>query len=175
MHVARLLPALAVLAAVPAALAQEPPVSVDLVAAVVVGFADGATVNMTSEPMLVSRTGPGAFAGTAPSGTTATLLAVETTPCIFDISFALGAEILSVRIDVGRIDSIVFEPGGSMGLGDTVKPYTVRLNGPEGLAQRVDPDGSTETLSNSPPIATSLPPVELEAAATALKQACPTR
>jgi hypothetical protein len=172
---ARLLPALACLAFAPAALAEDQPLAADLVALVVGGFADSATVQIAPEPMVVTRTAAGAFAGKAESGASATMVVVETSPCVFDLVFTMADQVFPVRFDAGLVEAIAFVEGGDMGLAEGIKPWTVQFTGDENLAVRAKDDGTIEPLSGSPTIVTSVPLAELEAGAAKLKELCPTR
>jgi hypothetical protein len=173
MSLLRLLPVLA-FAASPA-WAQDEPLGIDLVATVLAGIGDGATAQIAPEPMIFARTAPGSYEGKTAAGLAATLTVVESTPCLFDVTFTFGDQSFPVRIDAGLITSITFVAGGSMGLAEPMQPWSVQLGGPEGLASRVLADGGTEALDNSPPLATSIPLVELEAAAARLQALCPAR
>ena len=175
MTLARLLPALACLAVAPAALAEDQALAVDLVALIVGGFADGATVQVTPEPMLVTRTGAGAFEGEAGSGMPATMTVVETSPCLFELTFAMADQVFPVRFDMGLVQSIVFAEGGSMGIAEGVTPWEVQFTGDPNLAVRPKEDGTVEPLTGSPTIATSVPVADLEAGAAKLKELCPAR
>lgn len=172
-----LVPALALLAIAPAAVAEDgqAPTKVDLVATVFAGFADGATTQLSPEPMIVARMGEGTYEARSESGATATLVAVESAPCVFDMTFSLGDQVFPVRVDVTLIEAISFETAQGMGLSEPVTPYTLHLTGPEGIAVRPKPDGTTEPLDSSPSVVTSLKPAELEAAAASLRELCPTR
>lgn len=174
MTLVRLLPAVALFAFAPAAFAEDA-ASVDLVALVVAGFADGATVQVSPEPMVVTRTAAGAYEGKGESGTPATMTVVEGSPCVFDMTFAMEGQSFPVRLDVGLIQSIAFKEGGSMGLAEPMKPWAVEFTGDPNLAVRIKEDGTTEALPGSPTVATSVPLADLEAGAAKLKELCPTR
>ena len=175
MSFVRLLSAFAIIAATSPAWAEDKPLGVDLVATVIAGLADGATAQLAPEPLIFKRAAPGSYEGTTATGVAANLVVVESSPCVFDLTFTFGDQTLPVRIDAGLIKSIKFVEGGSMGLAEPMKPWSVQLEGPEGLASRLLADGGTEALDNSPPIATSIPLAELEAAAANLQELCPTR
>ncbi len=172
---ARLLAAIVLAAAVTPALAQDEPQGIDLIATVIAGVGDGATAQIAPEPLTFTRTAPGSYEGKTETGITAALAVVESSSCVFDLTFTFGEESFPVRVDAGLIKSIKFVEGGSMGLAEPMKPWSVEIEGPEGLASRPLPDGSSEALDNSPPIATSIPLADLEAAAARLQELCPAR
>lgn len=167
--------ALVALAFASTATAEDAPVAVDLVAMVVGGFADGASVQVSPEPATVARTAPGIFTGTTESGAKQAMTVVESSPCLFDLTFTVGDESFDVRLDMGLVQSIALEPGGDMGLAEGLEPYAVRFTATEGFAVRPLADGTVENLSSSPSIATSVPLADLQAAATRLTGLCPAR
>lgn len=174
MSLLRLLPALALVGFASAAAAQDAP-SVDLVALAFVGFAEGAQVSMGEEPTMVHQTGAGTFEGMTNGALDTTLTVAETTPCLFDLTFTHAGQTFRVRLDLGLVESIAYSPGGSMGLPEPILPYAIELTGAEGMAVRPLDDGTTEPLDNTPSLATSATMDQLQAAATALQEACPTR
>lgn len=175
MNALRLPLALAALAFASTAAAEDGPLTVDLVAMVVGGFADGASVQVSPEPVVVARTAPGTYSGTTQSGQAQAMTVVESSPCLFDLTFAVGDESFDVRLDMGLVQSIAFESAGDMGLAEGIAPYAVKFTATEGFAVRPLADGTVEALSSSPSIATSVPVAELQAAATQLGERCPAR
>ena len=101
MTLVRLLSATALVAAAPAAMAQDTPQGVDLVATVIAGLADGATAQLAPEPLVFARLAPGSYEGKTATGLAARLVVVESSPCLFDMTFSFGEESFPVRLDAG--------------------------------------------------------------------------
>ena len=145
---------------------------VDLVAAIVIGFGADVTAMVGGDQSAqVVRDGPGSFSGTTnEAGIDFEFLVVETAPCVFDGTFALGGNIFAMRFDAAVIESIGFEaPVEEAGF----TRYTVVLEGPEGSVSRLLRDGSTEPMVNRSPIGTSIALADLEAAAETVTGTCP--
>lgn len=174
MILTRLLPALALVISATAALAQEDRPAVDLIASIFGGVADGATA-IIAEEMRFARSAAGRFEGRTPAGEIATLTVDETAPCLFLMTYSFQGTTFPVRIDYGMVRSIAFEPEEGEVPALPVAAYEVMIEGDEGLAVRLLPGGETTPLKHSPPIATSVPRAELEAAAARLKELCPAR
>lgn len=155
------------------ALAAEETPMVDLVAAIVIGFGPGATAMIGGEDQTaqVVQDGPGSFSGTTiENGLDFEFVVVESSPCVFDGTFAFGGNIFAMRFDAGVIDSIAFETPDEK---DGYTRYSVNLEGPEGAVMRLLRDGSTEPMGNRSPIGTSIALADLEAAAATVTGACP--
>jgi hypothetical protein len=155
--------------AVTPALAQDSLPAADMVAAVFIGFADAATVEvMGSEVATISQTGPGVFGGTVSPGEF-TFTVTEPADCVFEGRFAVGDQAFTAAFNLAEIDSIRFsEPEAMAGY----TRYKVELTGAEGAVETIADDGTRSDAGMTSPIGTSIPLADLDAAAAALLELC---
>lgn len=151
-------------------LAQEDVPAADLVAAVFIGFADGATVEvMGSEVTTITQTGPGAFSGTVTPGEFS-FTVTEPEDCVFEGRFAVGDQTFAAAFNLSEIETISFAEPTAKAEGYT--RYKVELTGTEGAVETISPDGTRSDAGMTSPIGTSIPLADLDAAAAALLELC---
>lgn len=169
------LPLALLLALLPATLAyadDKPPV--DLVAAVVIGAADGATWSFAGQITgVLKETAPGTFeAPTANNGPLAQFAITEKGKCVYDLIFSLDKQVQGgLELDANKLKSVSYttaaaNPGGW-------NDYTVTVTGETGVVQNIAPDGTLGETSSSSTLSTSLTNADLTAAVTALQVVCP--
>jgi hypothetical protein len=148
--------------------ADETTPSVDLVAMVVLGMEDGAAVGLAgpAQPMLVHRTGPGAFASDAFS-----FSIVEKSNCLFDIGFAQGGKAGGgLELDARRLTAIAYEKTGET---PPLFSYRITLSGGDKLVQNIAPDGTLSHATTDTTLNTTLSAERMQQAVAALQALCP--
>jgi hypothetical protein len=152
------------------ALAQEETASVDLVAAVFIGFGDGAKVQVGgSETAVITKAGPGTYSGESSDGTAFTFAATEPAACSFEGRFERDGEVFTIAFDASKIETITFRDSTPM---DGFTQYLVVLTGPDGMVETINEDGSRGDGGKQSPIGTSLTQAELDTAAASLLERC---
>jgi hypothetical protein len=145
------------------AMADDP---LDLVSLVFAGLKPGAA-GQVSGAGPVERLGPGLYRGTPADGIEFRFAVKATGPCAFEMMTGLGDMTpRGVRLDLGQVTGIHI---GQL-QGDRIR---VTIDGPPGLAEVQAPDGTWFPSANVTEYETSVPQAELEAAALALRSACP--
>lgn len=146
--------------------------SADRVAAIIIGFSgDGTAMVHGNETANVTRDGAGKFSGTVEeTGAPFSFDVVETTPCVFDATYASGDLRVTLAIDAAKIRQFTFEEREPQA-GYTF--FNLTLDAADGAVQTVGEDGVRRNAGGRNTIGSSLTLDELNAAATALQQACP--
>lgn len=169
------LPALALVPAFAPAIAYaDDRPAVDLVAAIVIGAADGATWSFAGQITgVLKQTGPGAFeAQTANSGPLAQFAVTEKSKCVYDLTFSLDKQVQGgLELDATKLKSVSFTPAAPNAGGWS--DYSVTVTGETGVVQTIAPDGTLSDAEPSSTLSTSLTNADLTAAATALQAICP--
>ena len=171
-----LLAVLPVLALLPAsvALADDKP-AVDLVAAIVIGAADGATWSFANGQIkgVLKETAPGAFEAPATSGSPLVQFVVtEKSKCVFDLTFSLDKQVQGgLELDANKLKSASYTSAAPNAGG--WNDYTITVVGDKGVVQNIGTDGTMSDTDPSSTLSTSLTNADLTAAVTALQAVCP--
>lgn len=170
MRYGRILIAALLIGAATPALAQES--TLELFAKLVGGLVDGGQVSLGALGAgSVARVAGNAFEVRFPQGDPARLVFEQPLACVFleEINIP-GQGSTTIRLDLNQVTSIQMLDQGQF---NELNAMAMQFEGPEGTAQIVSVDGTAQNIAPVASVVTSLTSADLEAAAKALRQACP--
>ncbi len=168
------LPALALVPAFATAVYADDKPPVDLVAAIVIGAADGATWSFAGQITgVLKETSPGVFeAQTSNNGPLAQFAVTEKAKCVYDLTFSLDKAVQGgLELDATKLKTVSFTPAAPNAGG--WNDYTITVTGEKGVVQNIGTDGTLSDTDTSSTLSTSLTNADLTAAVTALQAVCP--
>lgn len=155
----------------PAVAQAADPATLDTVAAVLGGIAEGAKVDFgPARQTPFTRTAPGVFENNSAAGT-GKLTVVESSPCVFDVTVDINGETQGVlRFSANKLAGIVYTPADDNG---DLHNFGIALTGPDGVMSTVDASGTVTPTTSSSTFSTTLTLDDLNAAVAKLQEACP--
>jgi len=147
----------------------------DLVAAVVIGAADGATWAFAGGQIqgVLKETAPGTFEAPAANGAPAVLFTVtEKSKCVFDLVFSLDKQVQGgLELDATKMKTVTYSDAKPQtGWTD----YAIAIDGAKGVTQNIGTDGALSETDPHSTLSTSIPQADLEADVKALQATyCP--
>ena len=157
-----------------AAFADDKP-AIDLVAAIVIGAADGATWSFAGGQIsgVLKETAPGTFEAPAANGSPAVLFTVtEKSKCLFDLVFSLDKEVQGgLELDANKLKSVAYSGAAPQA---SWTDYSITLDGAAGVVQSLHADGTLSELGNTSTLSTSLKDTDMLAAVAEFQKSfCP--